>query len=306
MIASSAWFIALALAMAPQADERKVNERYLTSLKLEISTIKDTLDPIDLLQFTVRFTNTSGAPLRLELDPMLRARAIVRLVDPEGRLWFPETLEMKGDAGPLILVLNPGEFFRATGSYSLSYMRLLPAGATFRLPQAGTWKVWAEYGRSAGILKTNEATIQVKESGRMSPKGRELFGSETWHRFNLGGAIKDSDLVPFRKFVLSGVEEGQRDLMAFRLGALDANPRPGVAMEMLNIALDSRLGNLDRVEAMLCKVDCLWRLTRLDEALALLNQVETDPKDFIRRRMEKLRAGIMKSKGESAPPAEGR
>jgi len=299
MICSLGLCMALALAMAPQAEEGKKNDPYLASLKLEISTAKDTIDPVDLLQFTVRFTNTSDAPLRLELNRALPGRAIVHLIDPEGRTWRPVTLEMKGSTPSVILDLNAGEFAKFHGSYSLSFMRLQGARESFTLPQHGTWKVWAEYGRSAGLVKTNEATFQVKTNEAMSPKVRELFRSETWHRFAVGGEVKDADLIRFRAFVLSGVEEGQKDVMARQLGFryLGAS-QPFQALEMFKAAFDSRLGNLDRVDATLCKAYGLWisNHLHLDEALTLLNQVETDPKDVVRRRVEEMRAGILKAK----------
>lgn len=313
MIATSALSLALSLAMVPQAEGDKDSDRYLSSLKLEISTIKDTVDPIDLLQFTVRFTNASDAPLRLELNRWLPGRAMVHLVDPDGRTWWPVTLGIKGLTPPIIQDLKGGEYVRFHGSYSLCFLRLGSAREAFRLPQPGTWKVWAEYGRSAGTIKSNTATFEVKENGRTPPKVRELFGNETWHRFAVGGEVKDSDLVPFREFVLSGVEEGQRDVMAARLGFRDLdNSRPYLSLELFKIAAESRLGNLDRIDALLSRVEGLRRSSRHDEALALLDKVETDPKDVVRRHIEWVRAEILKAKAKplgydpSKGPAEGK
>ena len=286
--------LAMSLALAPQGEAAKDDDRYLTALKLEVSTIKDTLDPTDLLQFVVKFTNTSDAPLRLTQQPGMPGQAIVHLVDPEGRTWRPVRLEGMERIAARFVVLNPGEYLREFGTYSPCFMRLEEKREAFRLPQAGTWRLRAEYG----LIKTKEATFHVRENARLSPKVRELFGSEAWHRFAMGGDATDEGVAPFRKFVLSGVDEGQRDVMATLLGYRDLrDSRSTQALEMFKAALVSRLGNLDPIEASLLKVAYLRRSTRFDEALTLLDGMKVDPKDIVRRRMDEMRAEIVKARG---------
>src|SRR5688572_18271306 len=171
----------------------------ILDLRFEVSTVRTVLDPSDLLPLTFRWTNGSRIPFKFP-SPLIK----IFLEEPDGCFYQARFCAQETHCHSRIVHhLGPGEFVELTKVCSPSFLsRREGAADRFRRPVKGGWRVWAELGHRWGIMKSNVLEFRIEDDAARPEEIRRTFGSEAWHRFALGGAAGDADLLAFRKIAL--------------------------------------------------------------------------------------------------------
>lgn len=286
-------FLAL-LSLAGFQDDASLRSR----LKVVVSTVQETFDPIDLLPVTVRYTNVSNYPIKFDVNIAIFSYPPFYLEDPEGRRCRPISFMPLHSFPPHSIDLKSGEFFQATFLRSLSFLRREESDAgEFRVPAAGTWKVWAGHERAHAPGNSNVLSFRVQEDPAIPAQARMLLGNQSWHRFALSWGSENGIVERVRKLILSGVETPQRHLAAHLVGQHDLNvERPDLGIPMFRAALASKVKSRNPSLSAFYLVMCLERTRKFDEALFELTQNRPDLFDVARKSWDETGARVLKAK----------
>ena len=279
------WVCAVLSTMGLQ--EPQIPDLSILELKVYISTPRLTLDPMDVLPITVRWTNPSSSPVKTSLFK------ITWLESPVGHIVRSRDFH-EGCGLRWPKEIGPGQFLELTHYISLSFLHRRDTDAKgFVPPQVGEWKLWVEHEHSLGKVNSNVLSLTLKEDPQRSPEVRRLFGSEAWHRFFLGGGVDKETHTSFRRFVLSKESAPQKDLMAYSLGVRDFNDsRLGHALTMFGLADFGISGNVRPQVLTELVVQCHGQLANDEECIRVIDRLRLDERDVAFRKWTDIRKRI--------------
>jgi len=263
----------------------------LKRIKLELTSVQERFDRSSIVPIRVRFHNASNATVKLPLDLGMPMGVELYWTDPDGAKSRVQFLhERVSSTGSFSAEIQPGSCFQGTLFASPSILRENPYDRLgFKAPKVGSWSLSAVYTNEAGSVKANDLKITIEESTRTLESHEEIFKGERWHRFAAGQEIKADELATFKEYVRSASVSPQKDIMGYIVGRrLENKLKAADAYEVFNKVLHSVPSNVSRSQLQLRMAHCCLNLERFDEALGLLQQVDTTAIDGPANRVREL------------------